>query len=239
MCVSHERRLVDNVHIFFRSAFGIVRLYCPEYLSEKLSSSALDNIAKQCAKNTKVWNEAFIVSWAGFELTSTDSHYSSLADLIRRYGSQHVRGIELFISRVGLVYRFLLANIPQSALRFAIAATMGNKLFLRELRRFTIDHRARICAILSVAYQNYRSCVGRRFFFSFFLFSTRFVTWRSDRDYVKPFLSRRWSISRSCRHLLKCSTAAEVRMHLSSLTHITWHLVCTWRPSSVTFPSGA
>lgn len=71
---------------------------------------------------------------------TTDFHYFSLADLICRHGSQHDSRVELFISPVrtiGLVYR-LPANILQLTLRSAVGH-IGHKLFLRELRRSTID----------------------------------------------------------------------------------------------------
>lgn len=71
---------------------------------------------------------------------TTDFHYFSLADLICRHGSQHDSRVELFISLVrtiGLVYR-LPANILHLTLRSAVGH-IGHKLFLRELRRSTID----------------------------------------------------------------------------------------------------
>lgn len=104
----------------------------------------------------------------GQHLNNWLPYYFSLADLIRLHGSQHDSRAELFIGTVctiGLVYR-LSVNILQSILRLAVRY-IGNKLFLRELRRLT--DRSRASYYCRRVVEAYCASLSRCFSFFFFL----------------------------------------------------------------------
>lgn len=141
----------------------------------------------------------------------------------------------------GIIYQDDLYNrfsISASILQLTLRSAVGyieNKLFLRELRRLTIDRE------LANYYHNkllkpssYCACFSCKIFFllfffslfAFFLLSLSPETYsifddNSHRDYLKSLLFHHWSFKIMYHQILKCSTNTGIRAHFPSLTHIT------------------
>lgn len=114
---------------------------------------------------------------------------------------------------------------------------MGNKLFLRELRRFTVDCEL-VVAILADC-QNYRfsTCAARYHFFFPLVPRARFV--RSHRDYIKSFLLYLIEVFQDRVAIFQNALCRSSYALVVLNPHHVTLLVRTWRPSSITFPSEA
>lgn len=120
---------------------------------------------------------------------------------------------------------------------------MGNKLFLRELRRSTIDRELAIAILAD--YQNYYSDARAARYYIFFPFPlfprTRFVRRRSCRDWVHKVifispLKYLEIVPPSSKMPYGCR--GSYALVVLNPHHVTL-LVRTWRPSSIAFPSEA
>jgi len=157
-------------------------------------------------KDSRTRNEAFTVSWAAFEQLTSILLLTCWPNSPLWFSAWFAGGIIYRpVCTIGLIYR-LSVNILQSILRPAIRY-IGNKLFLRELRRLTDRSRA-YCWRVIEAYI-YCACFSFKIFLfqdislflSFYLSSPSSISpetcsvfdGNSCRDYLKSLLFLRWN----------------------------------------------